>query len=86
MKSEKLRDLSEKNQWTNNLMIKVLTGNFIEKAKNKISTVKLNSRFVSRFFSKNQSPQEITSFVETAVAFYSDYLNKISDKDIKENQ
>ena len=59
-------------------MNRILDGTFGKKEKVKTQSVKLNPKFISRYFNGTQSQQEITNYVETAVAFYSDYLKQLA--------
>jgi ParB family chromosome partitioning protein len=68
-KAEKLRAVSEHGRLEEEAMHRILDGTFGKKEKTKSQSVRLNPKFLNRFFDKKQSQQEITTYVETAVAF-----------------
>ena len=77
-KAEKLRSVSEHGRLDDDAMDRILDGSFGKKEKVKTQSVKLNPKFINRYFHGTQSQQEITNYVETAVAFYSDYLKQLA--------
>lgn len=77
-KAEKLRELSRAGRLSLDAMQHVLSGKY--KEKKKALAIKLSPKFIGKYFNEAQGSQEITTFVETAVAFYSDYLKRVSEQ------